>query len=152
MKKLVIITVLVVGLIGGLVGGTVFAATRPPAGPVAGPVLMDGGSGNFTAYYNEELEPSFVSPQYKQMRHISVTLWAKDMTEYDGVYVRAWIDSRGIPSGVVVLKFTSSDIHARTIEFDATQWEIVGDDYEGTFPFPVYFNYTTTYPNSQNTQ
>jgi hypothetical protein len=155
MKKLVIIICLVAALIAGLVGGTTLAASKPPTVPVVGPaIMMDGGSGNLTITYIPESFPQFVSPQYNQMRHISVTLYANPSltTPLDTICVRAyWKDSEGARSAkVVVLELTSCELHGRTIEFDATRWDIVGNDADDSGDFEAFFNYTTTYPNLNN--
>jgi hypothetical protein len=154
MKKLVIITCLVAVLIGGLVGGGVLAATTPPAGPV----MMDGGGGNLTVAWVDPLcdcdSPQFTSPQYNQVRHISVTLYANPLNSGDTIQVRAWLkDSKGAAHIVPVLKLNSCTEQYGTIEFDATRWEIYGTkSEEAGSNITVYFAYTTTYPNLQNRQ
>lgn len=148
MKKLIIIGIVVVVLVGGIFGGTALAA-RPAAAPAMSPVMMDGGSANLTMGFHMAGPPQFVSPEYDQMRHISVTLWADscDMDQYDNIYVRAYFDkSDGSIAKIVVLEFTDCDFRPIIIEFDARQWEIEGCDGNNSGAFEAYVNYTMTYP------
>jgi hypothetical protein len=157
MKKLVIISCLIAALIAGLVGGAVLAGSRPPASPVAGPVFMDGSSDILSIGYIPEDFPQFVSPQYPQMRHISVTIYVAGMTSgspADDLAVRAYMGNNPLsPLEVPILRLSSCD-QIGTIEFDATRWDIIGSDNDHSGNFTVYFSYTTTYPNpsTQNRQ
>ena len=111
--------------------------------------MMDGGGGNLTITWIPDDFPQFVSPEYKQMRHISVTLWAQPyaMNATDVIYVRAYFDKGdGTIAKVPVLVYNPCDFYPRNIEFDARQWDILGDDADQSGDFPAYFTYTTIYP------
>jgi hypothetical protein len=113
--------------------------------------LMENGSGNVLVTYIPEDFPQFVSPEYPQMRHISVTIFpSTNMSAGDSLYVRAnfFKENGDLAAKVPVLAlFDIADL-PKTVEFDATQWEIIGNDADNSLNFTVYFNYTMTYTNT----
>jgi hypothetical protein len=155
MKKLIIIGIVVVVLVGGIFGGTVLAgkpADKPPIGEAA--IMMDSGGGNLTVFHDGCGDiPVWVSPEYEQTRHISVTLYVEgcDFDPSDRLRIRTYFrNSDGTPAcNATVLEYLEGYWEAKTIEFDATRWDIIACEGNPSDPsdyFEFYFSYTTIYP------
>ena len=95
MKKLIITGVLVGILVFSLVGGVVLATGKHASNPVT-PLAMETLSGELTATHLADDFPEFVSPEYSQMRHISVTIFATGMDSEDHLYVRAYFTGENL--------------------------------------------------------
>jgi len=80
--------------------------------------------------------------KYDEIRHVVVTLYtSRALSEDDGVAVNAYWPGM---EGCIVASFLSgSDEKAKTIEFNASKWEI--DCQSGRTGFNIYYVVTSTY-------
>jgi hypothetical protein len=169
MKKLVIITVLVVGLIGGLVGGTALAATRSLGSSV---LMQAGGDAIVVTAANET---TIAQPSYSGFVHVSLTVTVSYMQgsdptgDYIGlVFVHADKNGAKRIDNDTIWFSTGPELvcgkATKTIEFDVAKaasepccWRLYAynaayDDLDFGYPWRVAYTYTMTYPSTQNTQ
>lgn len=149
MKKLIIISVLVILVVGGIFGGTALVSSKPAG---SGVMMETGGD---SVLLQSAGETTLAAVYIDGVAHVSLTAFVEATLNPDTVYVKVGFESKNgqyiapktiqLEEGLNTLEFDAMQMHGGSPRFDFC-WKLIANNADDDRDIMVSYNYTMTYP------